>query len=201
MSRKGTEDRVESAGADSTLAHDDRVETGSDPTGLTPDNDRDRVQTGSDPTGLTPDDHVATAEAERDEYLADLQRLAAEFENYRKRAARDQERLVAHAHERLIRELIPVLDDLERALEAAEQHEEAALVDGVKLVEQSLRKALAKEGLVEIETNGLFDPHIHEALLTKAEEGAEPGSVLEVVQRGYRVGERVVRPARVIVAE
>ncbi|HET9461116.1 MAG TPA: nucleotide exchange factor GrpE [Gaiellaceae bacterium] len=186
MTDELTGTRVEESGspvADSTQVRDDRVDT------------------GSDPTGLTSDDLVARAEAERDEYLADLQRLAAEFENYRKRASRDQERLVVHAHERLVRELLPVLDDLERALEAAERHEEAALVDGVKLVEQSLRQALAKEGLVEIETNGLFDPHVHEALLTKAEAGAESGSVLEVVQRGYRVGDRVVRPARVIVAE
>jgi len=144
---------------------------------------------------------LAKVEAERDEYLADLQRLAAEFENYRKRAARDQERFIAHAHERLVRELLPVLDDLERSLEAAERHEEAALVEGVRLVERSLRRALEKEGLREIATDGPFDPHVHEALLTQAEEGAEPGSVLEVVQRGYRVGEKVVRPARVIVAE
>ncbi len=144
---------------------------------------------------------LAEAEAKRDEYLADLQRLAAEYENYRKRAAREQERLVAHAHERLVRELLPILDDLERALEAAERHEEAALVEGVKLVEQSLRKALVKEGLVEIETDGPFDPHVHEALLTQPHEGAERGSVVEVVQRGYRLGDKVVRPARVIVAE
>jgi molecular chaperone GrpE len=159
---------------------------------------------GSEPQGSPPDKVAARleeAEKTRDEYLADLQRLAAEFENYRKRATRDQERLVAHAHERLVRELLPVLDDLERALEAAERHEEAALVDGVKLVEQSLRKALVKEGLVEIETDGPFDPHVHEALLTQPRDEAEPGSVLEVVQRGYRLGDKVVRPARVIVAE
>ena len=169
-------------------------------------------------------DALAKVEAERDEYLADLQRVAAEFENYRKRAAREQERLIAHAHERLVRELLPILDDLERAakppIRATEtdrgnrmevpptevgapdlQSEYEALVEGVRLVERSLRKALEKEGLVEIATDGPFDPHVHEALLTKAEEGAEPGSVLEVVQRGYRVGDKVVRPARVIVAE
>ncbi len=144
---------------------------------------------------------MAEAEAKRDEYLADLQRVAAEFENYRKRAVRDQERLVAHAHERLVRELLPVLDDLERALQAAERHEEAALVDGVKLVEQALRRALEKEGLTEIETAGTFDPHVHEAMLAQPGDGAESGSVLEVVQRGYRIGDRVVRPAKVIVAE
>ena len=179
---------------------EDNGELGSDPTGLTPEGEPTEV--GSDPTGLTPEvDPMVQLAAERDEYLADLQRLAAEFENYRKRAARDQERLVAHAHERLVRELLPILDDLERALEAAERHEEAALVDGVKLVEQSLRQALVKEGLTEIETDCPFDPHVHEALLTQQHEQAEPGSVLEVVQRGYRLGDRVVRPARVIVAE
>ena len=146
-------------------------------------------------------DELAKLAAERDEYLALAQRVQADFENYRKRAVRDQERLVAHAHERLVRELLPILDDLERALEAGEQHEEAKLVDGVKLVEQALRSALAKEGLVEIETDGPFDPHVHEALLTKPSSDAESGAVLEVVQRGYRVGDRVVRPARVIVAE
>ena len=138
---------------------------------------------------------------QRDEYLDLLQRAKADFENYRKRALRDQERLVAHAHERLVKELLPILDDLERALEAAERHEEAALVDGVKLVQKSLRGALEKEGLAEIETEGAFDPHVHEAVLAKPGNGAEPGSVLEVMQRGYRIGDRVVRPARVIVAE
>ena len=147
-----------------------------------------------------PDD-IAKVVAERDEYLGLAQRVQADFENYRKRAVRDQERLVAHAHERLVRELLPILDGLERALEAGEQHEEAKLLDGVRLVEQALRGALAKEGLVEIETDGAFDPHVHEALLTQPSADAEPGSVLEVVQRGYRVGDRVVRPARVIVAE
>jgi molecular chaperone GrpE len=156
---------------------------------------------GSDPTGLTPEDELAAVRAERDAYLDLAQRVQADFENYRKRAAREQERLAAHAHERLVRELLPVLDDLERALEAAERHEEAQLVEGVKLVEQALRNALRKEGLAEIETDGAFDPHVHEAMLTKAGDGAEPGSVLEVVQRGYRVGDKVVRPARVIVAE
>jgi molecular chaperone GrpE len=146
-------------------------------------------------------DPVAAVEAERDEYLALAQRVQADFENYRKRAVRDQERLVAHAHERLVRELLPILDDLERALGAAEQHEEAKLIEGVKLVEKSLRSALAKEGLVEIATDGPFDPHVHEALLTQPRAEAEHGSVLEVVQRGYRLGDRVVRPARVIVAE
>jgi len=166
-----------------------------------PQVDEEQEEEESKPEVPTPPDQLARATAERDEYLALAQRVQADFENYRKRALRDQERLVAHAHERLVRELLPILDDLERALEAAERHEEAQLVDGVKLVQQSLRAALAKEGLTEIDTSGAFDPHVHEALLTQpAGEGTEPGSVLDVLQRGYRLGDKVVRPARVIVA-
>ena len=143
---------------------------------------------------------VEALRSERDEYLGDLQRVAADFENYRKRAARDQESLVARAAERLVRELLPVLDDLERALGAAEEHEEATLEEGVRLVHRQLADALRKEGLEEIPTDGRFDPHLHEALLAQPAE-AEPGSVIEVLQKGYRLGDRVLRPARVVVAE
>ena len=144
---------------------------------------------------------LAEAEAKRDEYLDHLQRLKAEFDNYRKRSLRDQEALVARAHERLVKELLPVLDDLERALDAAEVHDEASLVEGVRLVQRALQASLEREGLAEIETDGAFDPHVHEALLAQPGEGAEPGSVLQVVQKGYRLGDRVLRPARVVVAE
>jgi molecular chaperone GrpE len=147
----------------------------------------------------TLEEQVAALEAERDEHLNDLKRVAAEFENYRKRVARDQEGLVARAHERLVKELLPVLDDLERALAAAEEHEEAKLEEGVRLVHRELAAALEREGLAEIETNGHFDPHVHEALLSQPSD-AEEGSVIEVVQKGYKLGDRVVRPARVVVA-
>jgi molecular chaperone GrpE len=147
----------------------------------------------------TLEEQVAALEAERDEHLNDLKRVAAEFENYRKRVARDLESLVARAHERLVKELLPVLDDLERALAAAEEHQEAKLEEGVRLVHQELKAALDREGLTEIETNGHFDPHVHEALLSQPSE-AEEGSVIEVVQKGYTLGDRVVRPARVVVA-
>ena len=148
---------------------------------------------------LTLEEQVAALEAERDEHLNDLKRVAAEFENYRKRVLRDQESLVARAHERLVKELLPVLDDLERALAAAEQHEEATLEEGVRLVHRELAAALQREGLAEIETNGRFDPHVHEALLSQPSD-ADEGSIIEVVQKGYALGDRVVRPARVVVA-
>jgi molecular chaperone GrpE len=150
-------------------------------------------------TEPTLEEQVAALETERDEHLNDLKRVAAEFENYRKRVLRDQESLVARAHERLVRELLPVLDDLERALAAAEEHEEAKLEEGVRLVHRELAAALEREGLAEIETNGVFDPHVHEALLSKPSD-ADEGSVLEVAQKGYRLGDRVLRPARVVVA-
>ena len=150
-------------------------------------------------TDVTLEEQVAALEAERDEHLNDLKRVAAEFENYRKRVARDQESLVARAHERLVKELLPVLDGLERSLEAAQHHEEARLEEGVALVHRALRDTLAKEGLEEIETNGQFDPHVHAALLAQPSD-AEEGSVVEVVQKGYRLGDHVLRPARVVVA-
>ena len=156
----------------------------------------DRANAQAEPTL---EEQVAALEAERDEHLNDLKRVAAEFENYRKRVARDQEGLVARAHERLVKELLPVLDDLERALAAAEEHEEAKLEEGVRLVHRELAGALRREGLAEIDTNGQFDPHVHEALLSQPSD-AEEGSVIEVVQKGYTLGDRVVRPARVVVA-
>ena len=146
------------------------------------------------------EERLAEVERERDEYLNDLKRVAADFENYRKRVARDQEGLVARAHERLVKELLPVLDDLERSLEAAAQHEEAKLEEGVRLVHRELLEALAREGLVEVETDGQFDPHVHEALLSQPSE-QEDGSVIEVLQKGYRLGDRVLRPARVVVSQ
>jgi len=137
---------------------------------------------------------------ERDEYLDALQRLKAEFDNYRKRVARDQQELAARAAERLVRGLVPVLDDLERALEAANEHENAKLEEGVALVHRALADLLAREGLVEVETDGKFDPHSQEALLAQPSE-AEEGTVIQVLQKGYKLGDRVLRPARVVVSQ
>ena len=128
-----------------------------------------------------------------------LLRLAADFENYKKRAARERQEYVQLANERLIAELIPILDDLERALAAAEEHQEAQLEEGVRLVHNSLAGLLQRHGITPIDTEGQFDPHVHEALLSQPSE-AEEGAVIDVVQKGYKLGDRVVRPARVVVA-
>ena len=155
-------------------------------------------------------DPLEALQVERDELLDTLQRVQAEFDNYRKRAGGFSKpppggpgppppRGPPRAHERLVKELLPVLDDLERALEAAEAHEEAKLEEGVALVTRSFAEVLRKEGLEEVETDGKFDPHVHEALLSQPSE-AEEGSIIEVLQKGYRLGDRVIRPARVVIS-
>ena len=142
---------------------------------------------------------AAAAEVKRDEYLADLQRLAADFDNFRKRVVRDQQALVARATARLVAELIPVLDDLERAVAVAAESSEPKLEEGVRMVQRALHGALAREGLEEVAADGPFDPHQHEALMQQPSEAPE-GTVIQVLQKGYRLGDRVLRPARVIVA-
>jgi len=156
---------------------------------------------GGEGAPSSPDDALAEAEAKRDEYLAGWQRTQADFDNFRKRSARQQQEFAARASERLVAKLLPVLDDLERALDAAEHHEEARVLEGVEMTRSALAGALASEGVEEIVAEGVFDPHVHEALLAQPVEGVEAGSILQVVQRGYRLGDAVLRPARVIVAE
>ena len=148
------------------------------------------------------DEHVEQEQQQEEQEVVDdrLLRLAADFDNYKKRAARERAEYVALANERLVKELLPILDDLERALNAAEEHEEAQLEEGVRLVHRSLASLLERQGVKEIATAGKFDPHVHEALLSQPSD-AEEGAVIEVVQKGYKLGDRVVRPARVIVAE
>src|SRR5438270_1490204 len=154
------------------------------------------------------DEHVeqeASQEQQQEDAAAEvddrLLRLAADFDNYKKRAARERAEYVAFANERILKELLPILDDLQRALSAAEQHEEAQLEEGVRLVHRSLASLLERQGVKEIATEGKFDPHVHEALLAQPSEEKEQGDVLDVIQKGYTLGDRVVRPARVIVAE
>jgi molecular chaperone GrpE len=148
-------------------------------------------------------DELERVTRERDQYLDSLQRLKAEFDNFRKRSAREYEAMSARATERVVKDLLPVVDDLERTLEAVRDPEgdSQTLEEGVALVHRALVDLLRREGLAEIETKGKFDPHVHEALLQQPADGAEAGAVLQVLQKGYTLGDRVVRPARVIVAE
>jgi molecular chaperone GrpE len=148
--------------------------------------------------GSDPIEPLAKAERERDEYLELSQRTRAELENYRKRAAREAAQAGERAKANLIRELLPVLDNLERAIESAREGEQH-LADGVKMVHAQLVAALEREGIQSFDPVGdKFDPECHEALSTR-EEG-ESGLVLDVVEKGYRLNGSVLRPARVVVA-
>jgi molecular chaperone GrpE len=144
----------------------------------------------------------APAEGEQgDRHLDALRRMAADFDNYKKRQARERDQIVQEANKRLVVELLPVLDDLERALDAFATHGAEAVQEGVALVHRALRTTLEKEGVSPIDPKGArFDPQEHEALASLPAAGVEEGTVIEVVQRGFRLGDRVLRPARVVVA-
>jgi molecular chaperone GrpE len=169
---------------------------------------------------VTQDLEELTAKAEKaDEYLELAQRTKADFENYRRRATREaalaQERGVA----KLAKELLPAVDNLDRALEAVEAQAlaqgdprgagdpgaangDSQLLSGIKLVHADVIAALQRSGIERFEPKGeQFDPQQHEAVAQQPVEGAAPGTIVEVYQRGYRIGESVLRPARVVVAQ
>jgi molecular chaperone GrpE len=146
-------------------------------------------------------DELTVVTRERDEYLDLAKRTQADFENYRKRAAKDMTAAGARARIGLIREILPVVDNLERALSVAPQGDGDPFVEGVRLVYRELEGALARAGVEVIEPKGdTFDPNVHEALSMRPQDGAESGTVVDVVEKGYRTADTVVRPARVVVA-
>jgi molecular chaperone GrpE len=149
---------------------------------------------------------LADTQRERDEYLDLAKRTKADFENFRRRMAADVQSALTRGKAEVLRDVLPALDDLERALEAAGLDPEGdspdGLAHGVLLVFRSLREALARNGIEPLNPKGeRFDPQWHEALSTQPADGAESGTVLEVMQKGYRFGEQLLRPARVVVAE
>jgi molecular chaperone GrpE len=146
------------------------------------------------------EDPLARLERERDEYLDLAKRSQADFENYRKRAAKEAAAAGERAKSGLVRELLPVVDNLERALESAGE-EEQHLADGVRLVHSELIAVLERNGVEQFDPRGeTFDPAVHEALSTRSEDGSEPGVVLDVVEKGYKSNGAVLRPARVVVS-
>jgi molecular chaperone GrpE len=154
-----------------------------------------------EPEAVEEEDELAVAKRERDEYLDLAKRTQADFENFRKRTAKDLQAAGARARVGLIREILPVVDNLERALGVAPKGNGDAFVEGVRLVYRELEGALARAGVEAIEPKGdPFDPNVHEALSVRPQEGAESGTVVDVVEKGYRTAETVVRPARVVVA-
>ena len=156
---------------------------------------------GMDPAGVLSEelDEMVKTTAERDQYLALAQRTQADFENYRKRVARDAAQAQDRGVAKLAKELLPALDNLDRAIEAAEA--EDPLLAGVRLVRAEIAAALARVGIEAFAPLGeRFDPNQQEAMAQQPVEGAASGTVAEVYQDGYRMGDTIVRPARVLVA-
>ena len=149
-------------------------------------------------------DELHAKAAERDEFLALAQRTQADFENFRKRAAREQGAAEARGVAKVVRELLPALDNLERALAAAEGQPDGAehhLAEGIRLVQAELVAAMGRVGVEGYSPKGEpFDPNVHEAMAQQPVDGAESGTIVEVFQSGYRIGDDVIRPARVVVA-
>jgi molecular chaperone GrpE len=189
------------------------VPEGSDPRGTGQAEVEDAQQVEADL------DALAETKRERDEYLQLAQRARADFENYRKRAARDVSDAERRGKTSIVRALVPVLDNLERALRTAGLHPEGpdteevetateevsahrALAQGVALVYRELRETLERAGVQSYDPAGeSFDPTWHEALSTRPEDGVESGTVIETLEKGYRLDGQVLRAARVVVAE
>jgi molecular chaperone GrpE len=143
---------------------------------------------------------LAEVKRERDEYLELAQRTRADFENYRKRVAKEAAEAQARGKAELARELLPAIDNLERALDSSAEVD--ALAKGVALVLDELRAKLKGAGVEAYDPVGeRFDPELHEALSTRAEEGTGAGVVVETVEKGYRLNGQVLRPARVVVSD
>jgi molecular chaperone GrpE len=164
-----------------------------------------RSEVGGDEGAGDAGEPSSTLAEERDRYLELAQRTQADFENYRKRAAKDAATAGERAKAGLVRELLPVLDNLERALATASDvdGDSSPVFEGVRLVRADLVGVLERSGVESFDPAGEpFDPTLHEALSTRpAPEGVHPGVVMDVVEKGYRLNDNVLRPARVIVSQ
>ena len=191
--------RIDEEVVEAELVEDEQSSAGSD----SPENgDADQVERDLDELNeRRPQTPPPDLQRERDEYLELARRTKADFENYRKRVSREASEALARGKAELARELLPVIDNLERALEAPSS-EDDALAKGVSMVLDELRAKLGAAGVESFEPTGeRFDPQLHEALSTQPAEGTEAGMVLETVEKGYRLNGQVLRPARVVVSK
>src|SRR5262245_11322688 len=187
------ERRDDVAEEEPVTSRDDAAEPGGDEDH---DNEAQRL---AEKEKVEDEDPLALAQRERDEFLDLARRTQADFENYRKRTAKDAAAAGERAKGGFVRELLPVVDNLERALATAHGNEQH-LAEGVRLVYSELIALLERNGIEQFDPKGeSFDPSVHEALSTRSEEGAEPGTVLDVIEKGYRANGAVLRPARVVV--
>jgi molecular chaperone GrpE len=148
-------------------------------------------------------DELARTRAQADEYLEGWQRARAEFANYKKRIEREQSQVYQTAAGSVIKRFLGVLDDLERALKNRPPTGDGAIwAEGIELVYRKLVSILESEGVKPMEITGqMFDPNLHEAILSEDSDQHESGQIIEALQQGYLLGEKVLRPARVRVAK
>jgi len=142
------------------------------------------------------------AEQQRDEYLALLQRARADFENYQKRTQRDLAQELRYSHRAFALDVLPILDNFERAVAAAKQAGETGpLVQGVAMIQNQFLDLLRRHGVTRIEAQGQpFDPNLHQAVMQQPSQDQPPNTVLQVLEQGFMIHDRVLRPARVIVS-
>ncbi len=152
-------------------------------------------------SGPAPDAVRAELEESQQKYL----RLAADFDNFRKRTLKDRDEAHKYGHQNLVKDLLPSVDNLERAIAHARQSEEGGvegLLEGVELVARELAAALEQHGVTPIDPDGqAFDPALHEAMAQAPDGSVPPNTVVEVYQRGYQLRSRLIRPARVVVSK
>lgn len=171
------------------------------------DDDTPAVDEMADQTDAEPVDEaaeaLAKAEAEAAEWRDKYLRLQAEFDNYRKRTLKEKMSLVESGGENVIKALLPVVDDVDRALAAMEKSDDVeALRGGVRLISQKFNEVMRQQGVSEIEAVGKeFDVDVHEAVARFPIDGKNSGEIIDVVQKGYRLGDKVIRYAKVVVAE
>ncbi|MDG1072104.1 MAG: nucleotide exchange factor GrpE [Akkermansiaceae bacterium] len=142
-----------------------------------------------------------TPEAEALKWKEAAIRTAADLDNYRKRMARERSEDLRFARAGLIEELLPVFDNFSMGLQMAEQEQDSMIYKGMEMVKGQLDDFLAAQGLVEVPAEGVFDPNLHEAVAEEEKDGAEPGEILFVKRKGYRIHDRLLRAAVVVVAK
>ena len=145
-------------------------------------------------------ERIESLQREKEETVALLQRNQADFDTYRRRNAAVRTDSLEEGRRECIKSLLPVLDNFDRAMENGSA-EDSSWHEGVKLVHRQLLETLQKMGMSEIDTTGKFDPNIHEAVMQEAVDGKESGAIIAVFQKGYRVGDRIIRHSMVKVAE
>lgn len=172
----------------SNIEPDDSIQQPDEPVGQVQAADLESLRT-----------ELKIARAKAAENLDGWQRTLAEFQNYRKRIDRDRAGEQAAMRGDLIKKVLPVLDDLDRALQNRPAND--AWAGGIELIQRKLQSILEAEGITRIDAEGTqFDPNVHEALSQEPVDGVESGQVVEVMQQGYMLGDRVIRPAQVRIA-